>query len=364
MILLCLPAHSGIRTCEELAARIQGKPHSISPSDTPLEWPSSITQNATQLPRRVTEELLPLYRSAEHHSFKARDGVKLAYSYFKANEKAHLASGPRGTLVIAHGLGESRPQWLDQIKTFIDEGYDVFIYEHRGQAHSDRPLPNYLKTHVARFSDYSQDLHDFVNGVVKPQARGPVYGVGFSLGGLVGTFNQINHPEDFDALVAISPAFQIQARGFPIPVVKSIVDFMVLLGRSEDYTFFQKDFDDDKLALLRQHTHSPDRWEVFLGLLRQFPMTVPGGPTHGWVSQILDANSRIQKLLPSLRKPTLVIEAGDDTLINSKVTEKLVAKHPWISHYVDPKSHHSIIHESDSIRNPAMTEVLRYLVHP
>ena len=365
--LACAVASSsfaGIRTCEELVARIQGRTYSPRITDTTLEWPKSINQHAETLHQRVENELLPLYRSADHGYFETSGGTKLAYSYFRANESAFIQSKPRGTLVISHGLGESRPQWLDQIQTFVREGYDVFIYEHRGQAHSDRPLANFYKTHISRFSDYEEDLHRFVNEVVKPKASGPVYGVGFSLGGLVSTFNHIKHPNDFEALIAISPAYQIQARGFPVPLVKGLVDLMVLLGKKEEYTFFQKDFDDHKLTLLRQHTHSADRWQVFLRLLERFPMTVPGAPTHGWISQMLDANSRIQHLLPSLRKPMLVLEASQDTLVDPKMIRKLVTDHPWISYYADAKSAHSMIHESDSIRNPAITEMLRFLVHP
>jgi len=93
-------------------------------------------------------------------------------------------------------------------------------------------------------------------------------------------------------------------------------------------------------------------------------MTVPGSLTHGWLSQMLNANQKIQKEIGNLKKPTLVIEAGQDGLIDPNVVEKLALKHPWITHYAEPKSFHSIIHEVDSIRNSAFTEVLRYLVHP
>lgn len=354
----------GIRTCEELAARIARRPYDLELSHTRLEWPKSITQNSAQLAVKVEQELLPLYKSAKHSWFQTKDGTRLNYSFFEAAPSARIDSQPKATLVISHGLGESRPQWLDQIKTFIEEGYNVFMYEHRGQAHSDRPLSNYHKVHVNRFEDYEDDMHQFVNEVVKPNAEGPVYGIGFSLGGLVSTFNTIHHPDDFSALVAISPAYQIRTRQFPVPLVKGLVDFMVLMGQSKEYSFFQKDFSEDKLDFLRRHTHDSDRWRSFLKVLDLYPMTVPGGLTHGWLSEILDANKRIQKEIKNLSKPTLVIEAGQDGLLFANVTERLVTKHPWISHYADENAFHSIIHDSDSIRNPAMTEIIRYLIHP
>lgn len=361
---LSLPGLAGVRSCEELYSLLSNQPHQRTLSETPLEWPKSITQSSLQLARVVEDELLPMYRRAEHGHFRTRDNVNLAYSYFKASPEASLGNSPRGTLLVSHGLGESRPQWLDQIKTFTREGYDVFMYEHRGQAHSDRSLPNHHKVHVKQFSDYESDMHEFVEKMVKPRSSGPIYGVGFSLGGLVSTFNHIHHPEDFSALVAISPAYQIRTREFPPAVVKFLVDSMVLLGRREDYSFYQKDFSEDKLELLRRHTHDSDRWIAFLKVLEKYPMTVPGGLTHGWLSNMLDANKRIQREIKDLRKPTLVIEAEQDGLVDSTVLRKITKNHPWISSYSDPHAFHSIIHDSDSIRNPAMTEILRFLVHP
>ncbi|NBV50664.1 alpha/beta hydrolase [bacterium] len=358
------PALSGVRSCEELTALLANKYHLPVASDTPLEWPKSITQNSVELARKIEAEFLPLYRRAQHDYFITSDKTALAYSYFRAAPESLIQGTPRGTLVISHGLGESRPQWLDQIKTFIQEGYDVYIYEHRGQAHSDRPLPNHFKVHVNRFKDYENDMHEFVSEVVKPNARGTIYGVGFSLGGLVATFNTIHHPEDFSALVAIAPAYQIKTRDFPAPIVKGVVDLMVLLGKGEEYSFFQKDFSEEKLDLLRRHTHDADRWQTFLRVLEMYPMTAPGGLTHRWLSEVLGANLRVQREMVHLRKPTLVLEAGADGLIRSEITHKIASRHPWISHYYDPKSFHSMIHDSDSIRNPALTEVIRYLVHP
>ena len=361
---LSLPALPGVRSCEELYSFLSNQPYERKLSETPLEWPKSITQSSLQLARVVENELLPMYRRAEHGYFRTRDNLKIAYSYFKASPEALLGNSPRATLLVSHGLGESRPQWLDQIKTFTKEGYDVFIYEHRGQAHSDRSLPNHHKVHVKRFSDYESDMHAFVEQMVKPRSSGPVYGVGFSLGGLVSTFNHIHHPEDFSALVAISPAYQIKTREFPPSLVKFIVDSMVFLGRESEYSFYQKDFTEEKLDLLRRHTHDSDRWIAFLKVLERYPMTVPGGLTHGWLSNMLDANQRVQREIRDLKKPTLVIEAEQDGLVDSRVLRKLTQNHPWISSYSDPKAFHSIIHDSDSIRNPAMTEILRFLVHP
>lgn len=357
-------AHAGIRTCQELQAVIAKKAYDKQLTDTPLEWPKSITQNAAQLASTVEKELMPLYRSAEHGKFKTQDGISVAFSYFKALPEAEIGLTPKGTLVISHGLGESRPQWLDQIKTFIKEGYNVFIYEHRGQAHSDRPLPNYQKVHINRFSDYDSDMHEFVQKVVRPRSQGPVYGIGFSLGGLVATFNHLKNPEDFSALVAISPAYQIRTREVPSSLVRAAVDLMVLLGKESEYSFFQKDFSEDKLELLRQHTHDSDRWQAFLTVLKTYPMTVPGGLTHGWLARMLGANKQIQKSFHQIQKPTLVIGAGQDGLVRTDVIKALASKHPWISTYFDDAAFHSIIHDSDSIRNPAMTEVLRYLIHP
>jgi lysophospholipase len=357
--------YGGTRGCQGLFWLLnREKPRALIQSQTKPEWPKSITQDSSQLAQIVENELIPLFRSAEHGYFKTRDGVNLAYSHFQPEPKSLINGKPKATLLVGHGLGESRLHWLDQIKTFTKEGYEVFIYEHRGQAHSDRPLANYHKVHIEKFSDYVDDMHEFIEQKLQKKGSTPTYGIGFSLGGLISTLNYIQHPEDFSALIAISPAYQIRTHHIPRWLAKLLVDTEIWLGNDKEYSYFQGDFNPKKLRGLRRHIHDPDRWELFLYILRNYPLATPGGLTHRWVSQILQADQLLQRQFTQIRKPTLVMEAQKDALVPKTALEKLTSHHPWISTYTDANSFHSMIHESDSIRNPALTEILRYLVHP
>jgi len=105
-------------------------------------------------------------------------GTKLAYREWT------LASGrPQGAVFLVHGVAEYSGRY-ERIATFLNsKGYDVFALDHQGHGESEGE-----RAHVERFSDYVQDVEQFVREVTAARpaiADIPRFLMGHSMGGLV-----------------------------------------------------------------------------------------------------------------------------------------------------------------------------------
>ena len=88
----------------------------------------------TQPPRKVAPPAEIFWKShnmaVTDVEWKSRDGLRLSGEY------VHAPKTPRGTLVIAHGLGDSRLPWRKRVIPWLQEGWDVFLFDQRGHGRS------------------------------------------------------------------------------------------------------------------------------------------------------------------------------------------------------------------------------------
>ena len=67
----------------------------------------------------------------------------------------------------------------------LNQGYDVFLFDQRCHGLSCRLTDRTDLIHVASFTHYYQDLHCFVQQIVKPATKLPLYLYAHSMGGAV-----------------------------------------------------------------------------------------------------------------------------------------------------------------------------------
>ena len=63
-----------------------------------------------------------------------------------------------GAIVISNGRTESMAGYPELIWDLHQQGYSVYILDHRGQGFSTRLLPDPQKSYVEKFEDYVDDL--------------------------------------------------------------------------------------------------------------------------------------------------------------------------------------------------------------
>ena len=90
----------------------------------------------------------------EEGFFSARDGLRIHYEMY-------VSPTATGGVVISHGFTESAEKFREMAWRMLQQGWNVFVIDHRGHGRSDRQImPEYL-THVENFADYVDDFETF-----------------------------------------------------------------------------------------------------------------------------------------------------------------------------------------------------------
>lgn len=108
----------------------------------------------------------------------ARDGVRLRL--------AHLASGPRGTILMVPGRTEYVEKYGHVAADFARHGLGMVSIDLRGQGLADRLLDDPMIGHVGRFSDYQNDMAALVDFAAARDMPRPWFLIGHSMGGAIG----------------------------------------------------------------------------------------------------------------------------------------------------------------------------------
>ena len=164
---------------------------------------------------------------AEHlqeEYFTSFDGTRIHTHYaIHPKEKA--------SIVISHGFCEFAGKFHEVMYYMYEMGYSVFFIEHRGHGFSDRAdcIHEWDRVYVKDYGEYVQDMHEFMEQVVKKHSLTHKYYLyAHSMGGAIGTLFLEKYPEVFERAVLSSPMLQVNFGKNPTWLVK----VLMVLSRS------------------------------------------------------------------------------------------------------------------------------------
>lgn len=165
--------------------------------------------------------------------------------YFVNNreQKLRYAHAPaqgihRGTVIHRHGAGESLDLYLETIKWYQGQGFDVWAYDLSGYGLSEGKHPDHKPSAKDTFL-HIDDLDVFVKKVVQHDPHKPLIMSAHSLSGHSGLLYLKKNPDVFKAAVMSSPLFDIYRLGLPVcfrPVIRGIFQLACLVGFKECQT--------------------------------------------------------------------------------------------------------------------------------
>ena len=120
--------------------------------------------------------------------FTSKDGIKLYY-------EAYIPEKVEATLIIVHGLSEYIASY-NTFRTFLtDKNIAVYGFDARGHGNSPG-----IRAHVNRWSEYTEDLHRFVQLVQKEQS-GKLLMFSHSMGTTIATNYLMEYQDQLDGLI-------------------------------------------------------------------------------------------------------------------------------------------------------------------
>ena len=306
-----------------------------------------------ELKQNYFSTISPHFYKSKLHYFTSFDNLKIAYKIFPVSHS-------KASLVISSGRTEGMVKYQELIYDLNQNGYSVYILDHRGQGYSQRMLADVQLGYVYHFEDYVKDLHQFVRDYV-PKSKNMIL-IAHSMGGAIASLYVEEYPYNFDGLVLSSPMHQPDLLGASLTNIAC--ELMELRDRDIDrYVLGEKSYDDEK-HIFKENllTHSKLRYEISKIAYDREPETKVGGPSVRWVKEACKGSKKSVDNANKIKIPVLLLQAEDDKIVN-KNPQATFCKNtsPHCKEFQIDGAYHELFMEKDSIRDKALTAVLDFI---
>ena len=285
---------------------------------------------------------------------RMKDGVKLRTGFWKKS-----SSDKKATVILVNGRREFMEKHGEFMGDFMDRGYDIYAYDHRGQGLSDRPLDNPKKNHIQDFNHFVQDLAYIIQKIIAKRLENndntPLYLVAHSMGGNIAFRYLHDYPDTIDGAILMGPLL-----GFKFPniffklFIKYLVGMLSFMGFSQFFAFGQTE---NKTALQRSLsrldlTHDKERYAREERILKAQPKLYVGGVTFQWVRAALKSLDLIKEpeYAAEIKTPLLFLLAEEEKVVDNRKAEKIIEKLSNAELVTIKGARHEIYRETDSIR--------------
>jgi lysophospholipase len=227
------------------------------------------------------------------------------------------------------------------------------VLDWRGQGGSGRLLGNPLKSYVANFADYSDDVARFMNEVALPDCPPPYYALAHSMGATVLLEAATLRGCWFSRMVLLAPMLRIEELPFRAGAVAALSRGLSLAGFGRlTVPGGMRRYRTSEMFEGNPCTSDYERFTRNQAVLRAAPALKVGPPTIGWISAAMRAMADVSSdAFPDrLRLPILMLAAGEDRVVSSKAIEDLALRLKVGTQILLRGSRHEILQERDLIR--------------
>lgn len=303
-------------------------------------------------------------RQAVQGQFNSHDGLQLPYA--KLFNSQHQQA-----IILVNGRTETYLKYQELARDLFNNGYNVYLYDHRGQGLGPRLLDDSQMGYVADFDDYVQDLEQFAQQVVLQDPVDNLYLLSHSMGGTISALWLSQTRVRLQAAALSSPMMGIYHQPLPRWLVNGLLTLFDngcrWLNHSACYAPGQANYQDvpfkDNVL-----THSEVRYQVFRDLYEQQPQLQLGGASVHWLKQALLAGDNAINQAGRITIPLLVLQAGNDVVVDNTAQNtfcKALAHCDGGQPRVINNASHELFIERDSYRRPALEAILSFFAqHP
>ena len=326
----------------------------------------AMPENTTHTTPNLHSGNTEFWQQGTFSSFLGIDSIRINFAAFTQPSYTQC-------LVLSPGRSESYIKYQELAFELSQQGYNIFIIDHRGQGLSQRMTTNPHKGYVKQFDDYAHDLATFINQYVLPHCAEndkPLL-LAHSMGGAIATRTMQLYPELIKAAVLSSPMFAINSGAIPLWLAKGLIGSGTYLNQllSEEPWYFigqgnyqHSAFEDNPL------THSKSRYQQFISRYQAQSTVQLGGVTYHWLAQSLQVKDDIFADIERMNTPILILQAGADSIVDNNAQNDFCAalqQHKKLCSTGSPirinGAYHELFFEKDVYRQQAITTALSWL---
>jgi len=255
---------------------------------------------------------------------ESADGVRLRW---RRNEPEGEA---RAVMLFVHGLAEHSGRYKHVLTRFSGVGYDCWSFDYR--CHGESPG---LRVHVDRFDEFLNDVaaaHGMVREAVPDR---PFVLVGHSQGGLLALRHTVTHPDGIDGLIVSSPFLGMHPDSKPPAALQMVANIVSTFAAK---LMFSKVADPAFLS------RTPGVAEAYVA-----DPLVSSTVSARWFTEVMRAQLETREMATRLAVPALIMQSGDDRLVDPAVTRDWAARAPAdLVEYVEwPGLYHEMFNEPE-----------------
>ena len=288
----------------------------------------------------------PVPEGALAGTIAAADGTALRFARWAA------PAGGRGTVCVFSGRGEFIEKYFETVRDLRQRGYAVAMIDWRGQGHSARRLNNPRKGHVGDFSEYQLDVAAFVKQVVLPDCPPPYFALAHSMGGAIMLRAAHDGIAPFERFVLCAPMVDLPGPRASLPM-RALMRMLRAAGMGERF------IPGGNVDLIKSTgfagnplTSDPARYARNVAIVEADPTLGIASPTVAWLDAAFAAMAefRSPEFARGIRRPVLMLAAGDDSIVSAPAIATFAGHLPAGSHRLIAGAKHEILQEHDRYR--------------
>jgi lysophospholipase len=328
------------------------------------------TSTMNENPFKLTTEL-SLTRSFSSEIQKFWDNNAISADFQGIDDKkihtVSITTGNNKVVVISQGRNESVLKYKELAYDFHQQGYDIFLIDHRGQGFSERFGGDQHRGYVVDFQDYVDDFNQYVTSLALDKKYQHRYLLSHSMGGAIIALYLQQYKNPFQASVFFSPMFSINLGILPTFLAKLITHTSAEICSwfTEKACYIPNGNGYSPSKFNGNHlTHSKMRFYSSQNEFETFPETQLGDATMRWVATSLSATEQVIENAKKINTPILILQAGSDKVVTDdgqKAFFKNVTDCKFNKFFNITGAKHEILLESDEFRLTALNHTLQFL---
>ena len=307
---------------------------------------------AKELQKNYNTDISPYFYKHTLHYFTTPDNIQIAYKIFRVKN-------PKAIIVISSGRTEGMVKYQELIYDLNQNGYSVYILDHRGQGYSQRLVTDKQMGYVDNFFHYVDDLKFFVDNYVPHFKKRVLFA--HSMGGAIAALYAERYPNDFNALVLSSPMCE------PSILLPSMSDFFCKLVEKREkhleryirgtasYDILNYKFKKNDL------THSKQRFGIMKKAYAKEPQTRIGGPSVKWLQKACKWSAISVQKANLITVPVLLLQGENDRVVTAKAQEDCCKNAPHCKGVTIKGAYHELFIEKDTMREKALSAILDFI---
>lgn len=291
------------------------------------------------------------YKDGKEGYFEGKANIQIYYKIFEQSELESPA------ILISSGRTEAAIKYKELIFDLHNNGYSVYIHDHRGQGMSGRMTEDPDMGYIDTFQFYIDDMKFFYDNMLYKSSHKKKYLLAHSMGGAIGMTYLEQNPDDFDAAAFSSPML-----GFTASTCEAA---KLLAGEKPKYALGQSKYQDDKLEFKKNKlTGSEIRYNRMNAAFATDPKARLGGASYQWVYKSCEQFDYMNDNINNIQTPFILFSAENESIVNPKAHQTFIEEAKKLGKtceaFLIENAQHELLIEKDEQRIETINQILKY----